>query len=55
MDVEKKKQLEAKLRDMFNAKKEDSPKRVLKRTQPAVNKVIRRRKGEQEKRIPLAG
>lgn len=55
MDIEKKKKLDDKLRDMFNTEKQSQQNQVRRQTQPIISKVIRRRQGEQERRIPLAG
>jgi hypothetical protein len=54
MDSEKVKQLEARLRQMLEVKTPDAPRTEEVRIQPRSKKVvIRRRKGEQDKRIAL--
>jgi len=54
MDAEKVKQLEARLREMLEMKEPDAPKTEEVRTHSRSKKVvIRRRKGEQDKRIAL--
>ncbi len=54
MDAEKVRQLEARLREMLEVKEPDAPKSEVIRTQSHGKKVvIRRRKGEQDKRIAL--
>lgn len=53
MDELKIKELETKLKEMFELSEQDQVKPEKKRTKPAANVVIRRRKGHQDKRIFL--
>ncbi len=54
MDAEKVRQLEAKLREMLEIKEPEAPKEEEIRSKDRSKKVvIRRRKGEQDKRIAL--
>jgi hypothetical protein len=51
MDQEKKKQLEEKLRSMFENSKQPHTSQGEKQSAPMGCNIIRRRKGEQDKRI----
>ncbi len=53
MDAEKVRQLEAKLREMLEVKEPEAPKPEEVRTTRGKKVVIRRRKGQQDKRIAL--
>ena len=53
MDAEKVRQLEAKLREMLQIKEPEAPKTEEARTTSSQKVVIRRRKGQQDKRIAL--
>ncbi len=53
MDAVKLNKLDAKLREMFELSKQTEAKRMQRKSQSGTGRVIRRRKGEQDKRISL--
>ena len=53
MDSVKLNKLDAKLREMFELNKQTEAKRIQRKSQSGTGSIIRRRKGEQDKRIAL--
>jgi len=53
MDAVKVNKLDAKLREMFVTNKQTEAKRMQRKNQSGTGNIIRRRKGEQDKRISL--
>ncbi len=53
MNAIKLNKLDAKLREMFEAKKQTEIKRSQRKSQTGIGNIIRRRKGKQDKRISL--
>ncbi len=53
MDIEKKNKLDAKLREMLEENKQTDARQGKPKMQSGTGNIIRRRKGEQDKRISL--
>ncbi len=53
MDEAKLSKLDAKLREMFEESKQTEARRIQRKNQSGTGNIIRRRKGEEDKRIPL--